>query len=51
MKLVKNLISINELKQLIDKITQNNNLSIKIKAPKGYDTKFHHQKLLKIKNT
>jgi nucleoside-diphosphate-sugar epimerase len=34
----KNMISINQLKILIDKITSKDNLSIKIKAPKGYDT-------------
>lgn len=34
----KNMISINKLKMLIDKITSKNNLSQKIRAPKGYDT-------------
>jgi nucleoside-diphosphate-sugar epimerase len=34
----KNMISINKLKILIDKITSTNNLSQKIRAPKGYDT-------------
>ncbi len=34
----KNMISINELKILIDKITTKNNSSQKIRAPKGYDT-------------
>ena len=43
------LISINELKYLIDKITKNNNLSIKIKAPKGYDTKVSSSKTVKNK--
>ena len=42
----KALVSINELKSIIDKITQKNNFSIKIKAPGGYDTK-----VLSIKNT